>query len=263
MLPSVKNVSGTKTKVPSKREEKKRIYIRWNSAIFFQVGLIVCLSLFLVIIESDWDLSSGYKFVPPTDMNLDETYFLAYRLEKPKIKTAKSQKKINKRIIQKPVIGAYKTIIDSDPTLETYMTPTEIEPNDPSLGSAGDVPVKESGPSNVNAVQFVPIFPGCESLSTNIERRKCMSSKINIFIKRKFNSDKFSYLEVGKTHIINVVFTIGKDGKVKDILAKAKVPELEIEAQRVIGKMPLMKPGKQGITEVDVQFMVPIMFQLQ
>ena len=70
-------------------------------------------------------------------------------------------------------------------------------------------------------------------------------------------------MEVGKTHTINVMFTIGKDGKVKDILAKAKVTELEKEALRVIGKMPLMKPGKQGNTEVDVQFMVPIKFQVQ
>jgi len=263
MLPSVKNASGAKTKVLSKREEKKRINIRWNSGIFVQVGLIVCLLLFLVIIESDWNLSSGKIFLSPTDKNLDETYLLAYRLEEPEVKTVNPQKKAKKRIIRKPVIDVYKTIADTDPILETSITPTEIKPNVPSLGSTGNVPIKESGPSNVNTVQFAPIFPGCESLATNTERRQCMSSKMNSFINRKFNSDKFSYLEVGKTHTINVMFTIGKDGKVKDILAKAKVTELEKEALRVIGKMPLMKPGKQGNTEVDVQFMVPIKFQVQ
>jgi len=263
MSPSVKNMSGTKTKVLSKREEKKRINIRWNSGIFFQVGLIVSLLLFLVIIESDWNLSSGKIFLSSTDMNLDETYLLAYRLEEPEVKTVDPQKKVKKRFIRKPVIDIYKTIIDSDPTLETNMTPTEIEPNVPSMGFTGNVPIKESGPSNVNTVQFVPLFPGCESLSTNVERRQCMSSKMNTFINRKFNSDKFSYLEVGKTHTINVMFTIGKDGKVKDIFAKAKVPELEKEALRVISKLPIMKPGKQGNTKVDVQFLVPIMFQVQ
>jgi protein TonB len=221
------------------------------------------LLLFLAIIESDWKLSSGEIFVPPTDLNLDETYFLAYRLEQPRVETAKPQKKIKKRIIHKPVIDVYKIIMDSDLTLETNITSTEIEPNVPSLGSTGNVPIKASGPSNVNTVQFVPVFPGCESLSTNVERRQCMSSKMNAFINRKFNSDKFTYLEVGKTHTINVMFTIGKDGEVKDIFAKAKVTELEKEAIRVIGKMPLMKPGKQGNTKVDVHFVVPIMFQVR
>lgn len=69
MLPSVKNASRAKTKVLSKREEKKRINIRWNSGIFFQVGLIACLLLFLAIIESDWKLSSGEIFVPSTNLN--------------------------------------------------------------------------------------------------------------------------------------------------------------------------------------------------
>jgi periplasmic protein TonB len=263
MLPSVKNSSGAKTKVPSKREEKKRINIRWNSGIFFQVGLIVSLLLFLAIIESDWKLSSGNLFISPTDMNLDETYFLAYRLEEPIVETLEPQKTIKNRIIRKPVMNIFKTFANTDPTLETNMTPTEIEPNVRALGSTGNVPVKESGPSNVNTVQFVPLFPGCESLSNNTERKRCMSSKLNSFINRKFNSDKFSYMEVGKIHTINVMFTIGKDGKVKDILAKAKLPELEKEAIRVIGKLPFMKPGKQGNTKVDVQFIVPIMFQVQ
>jgi periplasmic protein TonB len=263
MLPSVKNAGGAKTKVPSKREEKKRINIRWNSGIFFQVGLIVCLLLFLAIIESDWKLSSGNLFISPTDINLDETYSLAYRLEEPIVETLDPQKTLKKRIIRKPVMDIYKTIANTDSTLETNMTPIEIQPNVPALGYTGNVAIKESGPSNVNTAQFAPLFPGCESLSTNTERRQCMSSKLNSFINRKFNSDKFSYLEVGKTHTINVMFTIGKDGKVKDILAKAKLPELEKEALRVIGKLPFMKPGKQGTAKVDVQFMVPIMFLVQ
>lgn len=262
MLPSVKNASRAKTKVPSKREEKKRINIRWNSGIFFQVGLIACLLLFLAIIESDWKLSSGEIFVPSTNLNLDETYFLAYRLAEPEVETVEPQKKLKKRIIRKPVIDVYKFIADTDLALESIMPTTGIESNVPSIGSNGNAPTKGSGLSNINAVQFAPIFPGCESLSTNTERRQCMSSKMNTFINRKFNTDKFSDLEVGKTHTINVMFTIGKDGKVKDISAKAKLSKLEKEAIRVISKMPLMKPGKQGNTKVDVQFMVPIMFQV-
>ena len=120
MLPSVKNVSGTKTKVLSKREEKKRINIRWNSGIFFQVGLIACLLLFLAIIESDWKLSSGEIFVPSTNLNLDETYFLAYRLAEPEVETVEPQKKLKKRIIRTPVIEVNK-LIQRDQVCRTSM----------------------------------------------------------------------------------------------------------------------------------------------
>ena len=109
----------------------------------------------------------------------------------------------------------------------------------------------------------MPVFPGCESLSNNDERRNCMSSKIGKFINRKFNTDKFSELERGKIYSVSVQFTVGKDGGVKDILTRALLPEMEEEAKRVIGKMPIMQPGRQGDTEVDVLFTVPIRFQVQ
>ena len=51
MLPSIKNSDGTETKVLSKREQKKRINIRWNSTLFFQIGLVITLLFTLVVME--------------------------------------------------------------------------------------------------------------------------------------------------------------------------------------------------------------------
>jgi len=261
MLPSVKNASGTETKVLSKREEKKRINIRSNSVLFFQLGLVFSLLLFLFIMESNWKLSSTEGFSPPNDFGLVEPALMAYRVEEPNI-DVKPQKKLHKRVIQKPLANTFTTIPNNSPTLETDTSPSELTLEVPSKGKVKE-PTKKLGPSNINTVQFVPVFPGCESLSNNAERRACMSSKINAFINKKFNTDKFSDLESDKVHTINVLFTIGKDGKVKDIRARAKLPELEKEAQRVIAKMPLMQAGKQGNTKVEVLFMVPIKFQIQ
>ena len=263
MLPSIKNAGGAETKVLSKRELKKRINIRWNSGVFFQLGLAAILLLTYIVMESDWDLGARNKLDTNTRVTVDEPLFYNFTIEQPKVKTvAKLQKTVKPRVLQNVMIATFEPISDDTDKIEAPIQPTDI----PVIAVAGSGTVsvkKDSKPSNINTVQFVPVFPGCESLSNNAERRACMSSKVNAFISRRFNSDKFSELEPGKFHTVRVQFTIGKDGLVKDILARAQLPELEREAKRVIGKMPIMKPGKQGNTEVDVLFTVPIKFQVQ
>lgn len=263
MLPSVKNASGAETKVLSKREQKKRINIRWNSWIFFQSGLVVVLLLTFIVMESDWDLGAREMFVPDDHVSIDEPTFFNFTIEQPKVKTvAKVQKTVKPRVIQKKLTSTFTTVTNDSPTVETPLESLTV-PTIATVGSGAAPVEKDPLPSHINTVQFVPIFPGCESLPNNAERRNCMSSKVNAFINRRFNTDKFSDLESGKIHKVSVQFTIGRDGRVKDILTRALLPELEEEAKRVIGKMPLMKPGKQGNTEVDVLFTVPIKFQVQ
>jgi len=263
MLPSVKNANGAKTKVLSKREEKKRINIRWNSTLFFQVGLVVTLLLVFLVMESDLDLGPRVQFAQDTDLDLTEHGLIAYQLEQPQVITkAPVKKPVKQRMIQKPIAQSFTAVDDNSKTTETDLPPTNVQP-DPPTGVTMPPPIKNTGPSSLDAVQFVPIFPGCESLSDNTERKACMSSKINTFINRKFNADKFTDLDANKIHTVNVQFTIGKDGNVKDIRARSVVPELETEAKRVIGRMPWMQPGKQGTIPVDVFFTVPIRFQVQ
>lgn len=264
MLPSVKNASGAKTKVLSKRELKKRINIRWNSGIFFQLGLAAVLLLTFIVMESDWDLGGRAMFVPKKQITIEEPAFFDFQIYQPKTKVvAKLQKVVKPRVVRPMIASVFTTVDDDNLKAEDAIPPTELTSTATATGNVNTTPIKESKPSHINTVQFVPIFPGCESLPNNVERRACMSSKVNAFINRRFNTDKFSDLESGKIHKVNVQFTIGKDGKVKDILTRAYLPELEKEARRVIGKMPLMKPGKQGNTEVDVLFSVPIKFQVQ
>jgi len=264
MLPSVKNESGAKTKVPSKRELKKRINIRWNSRLYFQVGLVAILLLTFLVMESDWDLGAKVDYKPYTGVTIEDPAVFVFKLEPPKIAAVSKPKKIVKpRVIQK-TIATKVTVVDNDSKSDdTPLKPTEIVPGLVSTGVGAPPVKKEPASTTFKNVQFVPIFPGCESLRDNSERRACMSSKVTKFINRRFNTDKFSELEPGKVHTVRVQFTVGRDGSVKDILARAQLPGLEEEAKRVIGKMPMMQPGKQGNTEVDVIFTVPIAFKVQ
>ena len=58
-----------------------------------------------------------------------------------------------------------------------------------------------------------------------------------------------------------VQFKIDETGNIRDIRAKAPVPELEEEAKRVVNSLPQMTPGKQRGKAVGVVYSLPIVFQ--
>ena len=112
-------------------------------------------------------------------------------------------------------------------------------------------------------VEQVPICPGCEGLSTNTERRQCMSKKIGKLVLRKFNTDIAENLGLKGKQRIWVEFKIDKTGNVSEIKANAPHAKLKKEAIRVVEKIPQMIPGKQKDKNVEVIYSLPILFQVQ
>lgn len=113
-----------------------------------------------------------------------------------------------------------------------------------------------------SVIENVPVFPGCEKGSNN-EKRKCMSTKIQKFVQKKFNTDLAGDLGLTGRQRINVIFKIDKSGNVVGVRSRAPHPRLEKEAARVINLLPKMKPGKQRGKPVTVPYSLPIIFQVQ
>jgi hypothetical protein len=111
-------------------------------------------------------------------------------------------------------------------------------------------------------VEHVPVYPGCESLNTNDERKKCMAEHISDFINKSFNT------KIGKENglvgrqRINVMFKIDYQGHIVDVKSRAPHPALEAEAIRVVKSLPKMEPGKQKGKAVNVMYSLPIIFQI-
>ena len=265
MKPS-SNVCGTTTKVPSKRDEKKQINIRWNSGIFFQVGLIVSLLAMFFVME----LEIGVK--PQVAIAKDGAIWetpptIIYKVEKePITKPVEKQKKIAKRTqvkVTKAITHVFKKIDDISKELEGKVIsegePVVTTPTTPVITKGNETPPTK----NIMGVEFVPIYPGCEGAIGNQAKIECMSSKIRAFIGRKFDAGKFNYFEPGSIQSIHTVFTIDTYGNVVDIQARAADKNLEKEARRVISKLPNITPGKQGVTAVNVTYAVPISFQVR
>ncbi len=84
---------------------------------------------------------------------------------------------------------------------------------------------------------------------------------------RKFIAQNIKYPEIAKkegiTGKVYIQFTVDKDGSVIDAIVLRSVHEsIDKEALRVVSALPNWKPGKQDGKPVNVQFTVPINFQL-
>lgn len=148
-----------------------------------------------------------------------------------------------------------ETIIESTETNQEEIVEVREVVEAPVEEEIADVPFA--------VIENVPIFPGCEGMSNNDQRKKCMSEKVQEFVNRKFNTDLGSQLGLSGVNRIIVQFKIDKNGNIADVRSRAPHPRLEQEAARVINSLPKMQPGKQRGKPVGVMYSLPIVFQVQ
>lgn len=111
-------------------------------------------------------------------------------------------------------------------------------------------------------IENVPIYPGCEDLSSNDERKRCMSEKLRDFVIENFNTKKASEYGLSGRQKVNVIFKIDTKGNVIRVRSRGPHPVLEAEAIRVISSLPKMQPGMQKGKAVTVPYSLPIVFEI-
>ncbi len=112
------------------------------------------------------------------------------------------------------------------------------------------------------AIDKVPVYPGCEGLSSDAAK-KCFTEKVATFIVDNFNTEKFSKEAVSGRQRIAVHFTISDTGTIGNVKAKADFAPFIAEAERVVKQLPRMTPGEHQGKKVNVQFAVPIIFEME
>ncbi len=260
MKRSVNNLKSNQPEMLSKRAEKKRVNLPWNHSLFFQIGLIVSLLAVLFIMESSFEVKKAINSFDEASLTEEPFTIHDFIIEIPKV-VKPSHSEVSKR---PRVSKSISTVIEVASSTSIINETATIIAVDPVIPTKVTKPVEHvnNGPKNMISVEFAPIFPGCETLASNKQRVACMSSKIGAFIKRNFRAAKFDYLDSEKIHSVYVSFKIDSEGNITSIKARAANSKLEEEGKRVIGKLPKMKPGKQGDVAVDVMYSVPIVFKI-
>ncbi len=225
-----------------------------RSVLFFQIGMIVMLFVTWQAIE--WK-TYDKSLIDIGSLNLDDedeeeipiTEFIPPPPPPPPpppapeiIEVVEDDEEIEETIIESTETSQFEEIV-------------EIETIEEAAEEILDVPFA--------VIENVPIYPGCENMKNNQQRKDCMSEKIDAFVKRKFNSELANDLGLSGRQRISVMFKIDTKGNVVDVLARAPHPRLESEAKKVISELPKMTPGKQRGKAVNVTYSLPILFQVE
>ena len=114
-----------------------------------------------------------------------------------------------------------------------------------------------------DSVERPPIYPGCDVNIKNKLLRSCIMKKIQNHIARNFRYPEFAQ-KTGIQGRVFVQFIIDKDGSIVGIRTRGPHPILEIEAKRIISRLPKFIPALDSDGKaVRVPFSVPITFKLK
>ncbi|NNC50629.1 MAG: energy transducer TonB, partial [Flaviramulus sp.] len=108
-------------------------------------------------------------------------------------------------------------------------------------------------------IEDVPVFPGCEGLN-KVATKACFQNKMKEHVVKNFRYPQ-SALDLGIQGRVSVLFVVDSNGYTTKIRSRGPDRILEKEAERIIGLLPKMKPGKQRGKPVKVSYAIPIFFK--
>ncbi|MER3316867.1 MAG: energy transducer TonB [Allomuricauda sp.] len=151
-----------------------------------------------------------------------------------------------------------ETVIEStESSQETFIEDAVVSIEDVNVAE-----VEEDIVVPFAVIEYVPVFPGCEDLQTQAERKECFNEKVQEHIKKNFKYPT-SALEMGITGRVYLQFVIDSKGHVSNIQKRGPDKLLETEAVRIIASLPKVKPGEQRGKPVSVKYSIPINFVMQ
>ena len=220
-----------------------------NSGLYFAIGL--ALVLFITWQGIEWKKYERTEYdiqALNLDDELDEEIPITEQIKTPPPPPPPAAPEVIEVVEDEEEIE--ETVIESTETSqdEEIVEVEEIEAEEEEIDV--DVPFA--------VIEDVPVFPGCERAK---DKRACFQEKIQKHIRKNFRYPEVAQ-ELGIQGKVYVQFTIQKDGSIGNVRMRGPDKNLEKEAQRIIGKLPKMTPGKQRGRPVRVPFSIPITFKL-
>lgn len=244
-----------------KPKSKKDANLKYNSTLYFQFSLILSITLVALIINATYGVQKQ-TIAKDIYEETDEIWMSDFVIIEPKLEPVIEKKVVKKvnpdkvRIVDKPI--AKDLAIDTNPQPEPITLDTPIK-----RVKATKPKIEDTKTYSYTGVERVPVFPGCEALNDNDQRRDCLSSEIGKLVSKRFNTGLAESLGLSGNQRIYVSFVINKNGEVANIQVRAPHPKLENEAKRVVNMIPQMIPALQNNKKVDVLFTLPIIFNVQ
>jgi len=240
----------------TKKSPMRKNQLNSNSNLFLQLGILLALVLVYTAFELKF-VKTVFNLPDKTVFTDEPAIFVFPPFEVEKQESPKEKLKTTKLLDD--------FIIDnSDSKTEEDIIVIKPEPTINYDSIFGEVPIIEEIIKDETfpfvLVEQAPRYPGCKE-KTEEAYKKCFNEKLRKFVAKKFNPNLDTNLS-GKQKIY-VLFKIDKNGDIVDIEARASNKRLEIEAIKVVKKLPKMEPGKQRTRAVSVKYVLPISLHLE
>ena len=226
-----------------------------NSSLYFAVGLNVMLVLtYLGLEHKTYDKSSTKidilmlteqleEEIPITTINIPPPPPPPKTVVSESITVLEDVEDIEETVVESTEIGL-------DDIIEDVVAVEEVEVEE----------IEEDIEVPFAVIEKVPVFPGCKR--SNAELKACFQKKMQEHLHKNFRYPVVAS-ELNIQGKVFVFFLIDKNGKVTKIRSRGPDKLLETEAERIIGLLPNMQPGKQRNKQVGVPYSIPINFKLQ
>ncbi len=240
---------GQKCKEMEPKKNPKKDLNR-KSGLFFVIGMMLVLLLAFMAFEwKTYDNHNTYDTLMNVQDELIEEVPITMHIKTPPPP---------KQVQAPPVI---EVVPDEEEVIEDVIESTESS-EEKELLAVEDVEVDEFEEDPLVSfivIEDVPVFPGCEDAK---DKRTCFQEMMNKHIAKNFRYPEPAQ-EMGIQGRVNIMFVIQRDGSIGNVQMRGPDKSLEVEAQRIIEKLPKMVPGKQRGQAVRVPFSIPITFKLQ
>ena len=133
----------------------------------------------------------------------------------------------------------------------------EIRNTESSIGSLFKDAYKNTIP--FSSIDEAPSFT---EIPSSLDSKESFHKRVLQHIRKNFRYPEEAQ-ELGVQGRVVVLFTVGKDGEVKNIRTRGPHESLKTEAVRIISKLPKMNPPKHKGDLVDMVYFVPITFKLK
>ncbi|MBT2163593.1 energy transducer TonB [Zobellia laminariae] len=227
-----------------------------NSGLYFVIGLtLVLLVVWRALEYKTYDTQTEYVQVMDIPDELNEDIPITKALNTPPPPPPPLAPEIIE--IVEDASEVEETIIESSEINQNTVIQEEIAVNDVEVAEEEeDVSVPFA------IIENVPVFPGCESMVTNADKKACFQKMIQEHVKKEFTYPAGA-LELHIQGKVFVYFVIDQKGFITGIKTRGPDKSLEQEASRIVAALPKMQPGRQRGNNVKVPYSIPINFKME
>ena len=228
-----------------------------NSGLYFVIGLTIVLFTTWRLLEiKTYETQEEFVTVLNVEDDMSEEVPITEMIKTPPPPPPPSAPEVIE--IVEDIEEVEETVITStESSQETFVEDAVVRMDDLNMEE-----VEEDISVPFAIIEKVPVFPGCEGLSSEQEKKECFNQKVQEHIKKNFNYPATA-LDMGISGRVFVQFEIDKNGRVSNIRQRGPDKLLETEAVRIINTLPKMKPGQQRGKPVKVGYSIPINFIMQ